>query len=67
MDDHLLALWDEKFLKRTIYPHGGSRIWLEDASGHRELLADTYEPKEISDIVFEAIKEAIRERGYNGS
>jgi len=30
--------------KQTIYDHGGSRIWVEDGDGRRNLIADTYEP-----------------------
>jgi hypothetical protein len=51
----------EKFtiddLKIIKYGHGGSRIYLENKNDDKELLCDTYEPEEIRDIVFEAIKE----------
>ena len=29
-------------IKQTIYGHGGSRIYRENADGSRDLLADTY-------------------------
>ena len=29
-------------IKQTIYEHGGSRIYRENADGSRDLLADTY-------------------------
>jgi hypothetical protein len=29
-------------IKQTIYEHGGSRIYRENANGSRDLLADTY-------------------------
>jgi hypothetical protein len=43
-------------LKRIIYEHGGSRIFLESEDKRdRELLADTYAPKIVSDRIFEAL------------
>lgn len=49
-----------KTLKRTVYDHGGSRIWFEDEKGNRELVADTY-GQPFTDIIFEAIKASPQE------
>jgi hypothetical protein len=32
----------EGTLHQTIYMHGGSRIWIQNTDGSRELIADTY-------------------------
>lgn len=45
-----------KKIKRTVYDHGGSRIWAEDEKGNRELIADTYD-KKFSDIIFKAVED----------
>ena len=48
-------------LGRFVYDHGGSRIFLEFENGNKSLLADTYEPIELGDIIFEALKKAFDE------
>lgn len=52
----------EKGIKRTVYEHGGSRIWKEEENGSRELIADTY-GQPLTDIIFEAVIRAERQAG----
>ena len=40
--------------KRTLYEHGGSRIFVEKDGGGKKLIADTYQPEEISHRLFAA-------------
>jgi hypothetical protein len=41
---------------RTVYEHGGSRIWAENEKGNKKLIADTYSPKMIRDIFWLTIR-----------
>ena len=41
----------KRLVKQSIYPHGGSRIWVEHSDGERELIADTYQDKAFAEAV----------------
>ena len=46
-------------IKQTIYEHGGSRIYRENADGSRDLLADTYAGKFGGDSFAKAVYQFI--------
>jgi hypothetical protein len=48
-------------IKQTIYEHGGSRIYQENADGSRDLLADTYAGKFGGDNFAKAVYQFIVE------
>lgn len=43
-------------LKQNLYEHGGSRIYFDDESGERDLIADTYGEEQRSLAIFHFIK-----------
>ena len=43
----------EKDLRHNIYPHGGSRIFIDGEAGDRVLLIDTYHTKEFAEYIKE--------------
>jgi hypothetical protein len=49
-------------LKQTIYPHGGSRIWL-DIDGERKLLVDTFTTKEFAEAARKFVEEWLIKEG----
>jgi len=48
-------------IKQTIYEHGGSRIYRENADGSRDLLVDTYAGKFGEDSFAKAVYQFIVE------
>lgn len=65
-------LYDEKNLKIDHYHHGGSRIYLEDQNGNKQLICDTYGNKnneydmEIKKKIIEVIGFCLFKGGLNG-
>ena len=40
----------------NIYPHGGSRIFINGDSGDRQLIVDTYYDKEFAEYIEECVR-----------
>jgi len=48
-------------LRQTVYPHGGSRIWVEEPDGSRNLIADTYTTAEYAEAVRDFTEKWLRD------
>jgi len=48
-------------LRQTVYPHGGSRIWVEEPDGSRNLIADTYTTAEYAEAVRDFTEQWLRD------
>ena len=48
-------------IKHNIYDHGGSRLYVEDEKGNRNLIVDTYHTKEYALAIREFTEKWLKE------